>query len=75
MQMLLAREPHPVPDQLTAARNGRQVCRTRGYCGPFINQAYYDAFPDTLWTGKGDCVLCGSTCDVSSEERARALRD
>jgi len=72
MSKLLLRERHPIADPHVAAQNALLVCRPRGYCGPFINQEYYNAFPDSLWNGKGDCVLCGSTRDVAREE---ALRD
>ena len=77
MSMLLAREPHPITDLETAMENGRLICQPRGYCGPFINEGFYDAFPDPMWQGKGDCVLCGTTCDVGTHEVARAevLRD
>jgi hypothetical protein len=77
MSMLLTRAPHPIEDLETAMQNGLLVCQPRGYCGPFINQDFYDAFPDPLWNGKGDCMLCGSTCDVETQEelRAEVLRD
>lgn len=77
MSMLATRATHPVTERETAAQNGLLLCRPRGYCGPFINQDYYDAFPDPLWNGKGDCLLCGSTCDVAAQEALRdeALRD
>lgn len=71
MSLLLAREPHPVLDPEIAKQNAMLVCHPRGYCGPFINQDYYDAFPDALWNGKGDCVLCGSTQHIATHEAAR----
>ena len=77
MSMLLVREAHPVADLETAMENARVICQPRGYCGPFVNQSFYDAFPDPLWNGKGDCAVCGSTCDVTTQEelRAEVLRD
>jgi hypothetical protein len=32
--------PHPIQDQRVADRNRRTICEVRGYCGPFINQAF-----------------------------------
>lgn len=77
MPILATREARPVRDRETATQNGLLACRPRGYCGPFINRDYYDSFPDPLWSGKGDCLLCGSTCDVAAQEalRDKALRD
>lgn len=77
MTMLLVREPHPVMDVETAMQNAELICQPRGYCGPFINQGFYDAFPDPLWNGKADCAVCGTTCDVATQEglRAEALAD
>lgn len=72
MSMLLVREPHPIADAETAFQNGQLICQPRGYCGPFVNQGFYDAFPDPLWNGKGDCAVCGSTCDVATQEAIRA---
>jgi hypothetical protein len=42
-------------------------CEVRGYCGPFVNEALYDAFPEPLWHGMGDCLECGTTCHVPRE--------
>ena len=47
------------------------ACELRGYCGPFANEALYDAFPEPMWHGMGDCLECGTTCHVS-QERQRA---
>jgi hypothetical protein len=68
--------PHPIQDQRIADRNRRTICEVRGYCGPFINQAFYEKFPDPLWRGTGECVVCCNTCNVELEleKRRRALR-
>jgi hypothetical protein len=60
----IERTPHPVQDIETARRNRQRICDTRGFCGPFLNQSYYAAFPG--WDGFGDCVHCGSTRHVPS---------
>lgn len=73
MPMMLTREAHPVLDVETAMQNRALVCQPRGYCGPFINEEFYDAYPDPLWAGKGDCALCGSTADVATHRTRRAL--
>ena len=44
-------------------------CELRGYCGPFANEEYYDAFPEPMWHGMGDCLECGTTCHVSQERQ------
>ena len=44
------------------------VCEKRGYCGPFANEALYDAFPEPMWHGMGDCLECGTTCHVAGEQ-------
>ena len=62
-----AKAPHPIQDQHTADLNRRTICETRGYCGPFINQEYYDNFPGGLWRGTGECVLCCNTCNTALE--------
>ena len=67
MSLLLARERHPVVDPDIAMQNAMLVCHPRGYCGPFINQDYYDAFPDAVWHGMGDCATCGTTRKVAPE--------
>jgi hypothetical protein len=46
-------------------------CELRGYCGPFANEALYDAFPEAMWHGMGDCMECGTTCHVSRELQRR----
>lgn len=46
-------------------RFAESVCLQRGFCGPFINQGVYDAFPDPRWHGMGECVHCHSTVKVS----------
>lgn len=65
------RQPHPVQDHHQAMENFRLICGVRGYCGPFINEAFYNAFPDPLWHGYGECVVCCSTCLVDQEEQKR----
>lgn len=74
--MLPQRVPHPVKDFGTAIDNGRRVCQPRGYCGPFINGEYYDAFPDPTWHGIGECIHCRNTVNRLREEvkKATALR-
>lgn len=71
--MLPDREPHPVEDFATAIENGRRICQARGYCGPFINAHVYDAFPDPLWRGIGECVHCRNTINRGGEELKRCL--
>jgi hypothetical protein len=71
--MLLERQPHPVKDLATAVDNRRRVCEPRGYCGPFINREYYDAFPDPTWVGIGECLHCRSAVNCGREARKRAL--
>lgn len=60
--------PHPIQDQRVADLNRRTICEVRGYCGPFINQSYYETFPDPLWRGTGECLVCCNTCNVELEE-------
>jgi hypothetical protein len=67
MQPLLAqRTPHPIQDARVALANRHAICERRGYCGPFINEEFYRAYPG--WEGYGDCLVCGST--VCSRARA-----
>jgi hypothetical protein len=56
-------------ESVVTPRAGSHVCEARGHCGPFVNQAFYDAFPETLWHGMGDCVNCGTTRKVEREYR------
>ena len=65
------RDPHPVADLALAMENQRQICVPRGYCGPFINESYYAAFPDPVWHGMADCCVCGNSCRVEAEEEKR----
>jgi hypothetical protein len=51
--------------------NFRMHCSVRGYCGPFINEEFYNSFPDPLWHGYGECVVCCSTCLIAREEAKR----
>ena len=71
------REPHPVRDPAIAAVTHQRICGARGYCGPFINVAFYAAFPDPIWHGMGDCILCGNSCRVETEQakQRRAERE
>ncbi|HEX2091859.1 MAG TPA: hypothetical protein VHG28_05620 [Longimicrobiaceae bacterium] len=57
--LTIERTPHPVKDVETARRNRQRICESRGFCGPFLNQDFYAAFPG--WDGFGDCIHCGST--------------
>ena len=50
---------------LGPARTAR--CEARGYCGPFANEALYDAFPEAMWHGMGDCLERGTTCHIQRE--------
>lgn len=43
------------------------VCAARGFCGPFVNQMYYDSL--TVWSGFGDCVECGCTVPIPRNGR------
>ena len=65
--------PHPIQDQQVADHNRRTICEVRGYCGPFINQLYYDQFPDPIWRGTGECIVCCNTCNVEVEEGKQRL--
>lgn len=58
-----------IPRQFVQVRSGTPVCGERGYCGPFVNEAYYAAFPEPLWHGMADCVECGTTCKVAPHLR------
>ena len=65
--------PHPIQDQEVADHNRRTVCEFRGYCGPFINQSYYNQFPDPVWQGTGECIFCCNTCNVAAEEEKQRI--
>ncbi len=71
-----ARKPHPVQDRSIADRNRRTICQVRGFCGPFINEEYYNDFPDPIWRGTGECLVCCNTCNsaVETEKRIAAER-
>lgn len=71
--MFPERQPHPVSDLDTAIGNGRGICQPRGYCGPFINGPFYDAFPDPIWHGIGECVHCRNTIHKAREELKQRL--
>lgn len=53
---------------------GTSRCESRGYCGPFANESFYNAFPESWWHGMGDCRECGTTCKVTDEGRYRTTR-
>lgn len=40
----------------------RTACESRGYCGPFVNQAYFNSLE--AWAGFGMCVECGRVVPV-----------
>lgn len=69
------REPHPVTSLAQAIENHRNICAVRGYCGPFINQAFYGRFTDPIWHGFGECVVCCSTSLIAREEEKRRQRE
>ncbi|HEX6924561.1 MAG TPA: hypothetical protein VF167_04000 [Longimicrobiaceae bacterium] len=69
------RERHPVRGLHQALENYGRICEARGYCGPFINEEFYNAFPDPMWRGCGECVVCGSTCLVAHEEEKRRIAE
>lgn len=75
--IVVERVPHPVASYAEAQRNRREICDRRGYCGPFINSAVYDTFPDPVWHGCGECVNCCGTRKIAEEEekRLRAMTD
>ena len=50
-----------------ALPGGTENCESRGYCGPFANQGFYESFPDAFWHGMGECVHCGTTRRVDEE--------
>ncbi len=67
---LLTLERQSVPRYDTRAHK----CERRGYHGPFANEGFYDAFPESQWHGMGDCVECGTTRKVAIEiQKAIAL--
>lgn len=45
---------------IAATEHTPDVCKARGFHGPFINLDRYEAVPG--WSGYGDCAICGSTC-------------
>lgn len=49
-------------------RAPRSTCAQRGYCGPFVNQAYFNSLE--TWAGFGICVECGCTVPVPPGERS-----
>ncbi len=63
--------PERVPLPLAPSRGDREKCVARGYCGPFVNVEFYNAFPDPSWHGYGDCVVCHSTRLTTAEEAKR----
>jgi hypothetical protein len=65
--------PHPIEDQRVADYNRRTICEVRGYCGPFINLAYYSQYPDPAWHGAGECIVCCNTCIVALEEEKQRI--
>ena len=65
------RQRHPIQDHRQAMENYRMQCGVRGYCGPFINEEFYNAFPDPLWHGYGECAVCCNTSLVAREELKR----
>lgn len=52
---------------------GAVICQRRGYCGPFEDQARYDAVPG--WEGLGTCLVCGSTVHTGHHEQRRRERE
>lgn len=64
------RVPKPASD-LKALERYAKICARRGYCGPFLNQEFYMAYPDPMWHGYGECAVCCSTRLVSAEEAKR----
>lgn len=68
---LYRRTPHPVSSAVEALENHQRICAVRGYCGPFLNTEFYNAFPDPFWHGYGECLVCRSTCLVAVEEERR----
>ena len=69
--LLIARQPLHIHHSGSGPRRV-PACEERGYCGPFANEALYDAFPEAMWHGMGDCMECGTTCHVSLEQRRGA---
>ena len=68
--LLISRQAVRVPHAGSAKRR-TTVCEVRGHCGPFTNEAVYDAFPEAMWHGMGDCLECGTTCHVQREAQRR----
>ena len=67
----IARQPLRIPRSGSGARRV-PACETRGHCGPFANEALYNAFPEAMWHGMGDCLECGTTCHVPLEQERGA---
>lgn len=53
-----------VPNEDSPGPAERALCRRRGYCGPFVNRAYYDA--QAGCARFGDCIECGRTVSIPS---------
>ena len=66
----ISRQPLRLPSAEIGARRTSQ-CESRGYCGPFANEALYNAFPEPIWHGMGDCLECGTTCHVPRGSQGR----
>lgn len=44
------------------------ACEARGYCGPFVNQSYFNSLE--TWEGFGMCVECGRVVPVPRGDRS-----
>ena len=67
----ITRQPLRIPRSGPGARPV-PACESRGHCGPFANEALYNAFPEPMWHGMGDCLECGTTCHVPLEQERGA---
>ena len=73
MSMLLTRQEHPIVDVETAMQNGLLVCQPRGYCGPFINQDFYDAFPVAGVDGTLRTRMRGTAAEANARGKTGTL--
>ena len=51
-------------------KKGDRPCSHMNHAGPLLRTDEYDAMPDPLWWGQGECARCGSTVHRSQLRRA-----
>ena len=72
--LLIPRQTIRIPRSGSGPRRTPE-CEIRGFCGPFANEALYNAFPEAMWHGMGDCLECGTTRHVSRDHESRTEAD